>query len=581
MHSAVQVLRYVNLVAYVALGAVTFGFWLRRRDRPTVWAAIAFGSLGLLELLGLIPAHHGNAFEQVNVRVVIALLVLFPYLLFRFTNAFRRPNPKLANGLFVLSAVLVVWTFALPRIPTANEHRSPGFQTWVTVFFIHWTVLSIVSAWSLWTAGRAQPTVARRRMQSLALAAAFITFALLLAIPSSNEGSPLSLASQLVALVSVIAFFLAFAPPQLLRILWRAPEQTRMQQAIASLLAFASTQEEVAERVLEPAAAIVGARAIAIGNAEGRFVASWNVPADVQPRLGHERPPTLWEDARVVEVAVEGGSTIIVWTSPYAPFFGEEELRLLQTLGALVGLALDRVRLFQAEHEARLALERADQVKTNFIALAAHELRTPVTTIHGFVTTLHHLADRLDDEQRQAVGTALVQQTQRMASLVEQLLDLSRLDAEAIDITPERVDVRLQVEEIVHTAAVDPDAVQNDVPPQTIAIVDRNALERIVTNLVTNAFRYGLPPVRVHAEQTDRHLRLSVADAGSGVSTEFVPDLFERFTRGDTSRAVAGGTGLGLAIARSYARAHGGDLMYEDAEPHGACFRLILPMGKI
>jgi signal transduction histidine kinase len=581
LHSAVQVLRYVNLVAYVALGAVTFVLWLRRRDRPTRWAAIAFGSLGLLELLGLIPAHHGNFLEQANVRIVVATLVVFPYLLFRFTNAFRRPNPKLANGLFILSAILVVWTFALPRIPTAAEHRSTEFQVWIAVFFIHWTVLSIVSAWSLWTAGRAQPTVARRRMQSLALAAGFITFALLLALPRSNQGSPLSLASQCIALISVIAFFLALAPPQLLRILWRAPEQRRMQEAIASLLAFAKSQEEVAERVLEPAAAIVGARAIAIGNTEGRFVASWNVPAEARSTLGHGEPPTLWEDARVVTVAIPDGSTIIVWTSPYAPFFGEEELRLLQTLGALVGLALDRVRLFQAEHETRLALERADQVKTNFIALAAHELRTPMTTIHGFVTTLHHLADRLDDEQRVAVGTALVQQTQRMANLIEQLLDLSRLDAEAIDIEPERVDVRSQVEEIVHTVAEDPTAVEIDMPPDTIAIVDRNALDRIVTNLVTNAFRYGLPPVRVHAEQTDRHLRLTVEDVGKGVSPEFIPDLFERFTRSEGSRAVAGGTGLGLAIARSYARAHGGDLVYENAEPHGACFRLILPMGKM
>jgi signal transduction histidine kinase len=581
LHSAVQVLRYVNLVAYVALGAVTCVFWLRRRDRPTRWAAIAFGSLGLLELLALIHAHHGNFLEQANIRIVIALLVLFPYLLFRFTNAFRPPNPKLANGLSVLSAILVVWTLALPRIPTADEHRSTGFQTWIAVFFIHWTVLSIVSAWSLWTAGREQPTVARRRMQSLALAAALITFALLLAIPSSNEGSWLSLGSQFVALISVIAFFLAFAPPQVLRILWRAPEQTRMQQAIASLLAFARTQEEVAERVLEPAAAIVGARAIAIGNADGRFVASWNVPVAVRANLGHGEPPALWNDTRVIEVAVADGSKIVVWTSPYAPFFGEEELRLLQTLGALVGLALDRVRLFSAEHEVRVALERADQVKTNFIALAAHELRTPMTTIHGFVTTLHHLGDRLDDEKRTAVGIALVQQTQRMANLVEQLLDLSRLDAEAIEITPERVNVRSQVEEIVSTVAANPAAVQIDVPADTVAIVDRNALDRIVTNLVTNAFRYGIPPVQVRAEQTDRHLRLSVQDAGGGVSPEFVPDLFERFTRSESSRGIAGGTGLGLAIARSYARAHGGDLVYDDAVPHGACFRLILPMGKM
>ena len=72
---------------------------------------------------------------------------------------------------------------------------------------------------------------------------------------------------------------------------------------------------------------------------------------------------------------------------------------------------------------------------------------------------------------------------------------------------------------------------------------------------------------------------LSVQDCGTGVPAEFVPDLFERFTRSDTSRASAVGTGLGLAIARSYARAHGGDLLYEDAVPHGARFNLILPVS--
>jgi signal transduction histidine kinase len=132
----------------------------------------------------------------------------------------------------------------------------------------------------------------------------------------------------------------------------------------------------------------------------------------------------------------------------------------------------------------------------------------------------------------------------------------------------------------VHTVAADPATVHNDVPTDTIAIVDRNALERIVTNLMTNAFRYGLPPVRVHTEQTDRHFRLTVEDEGAGVAPEFVPDLFERFTRSQGSRSIAGGTGLGLAIARSYARAHGGDLIYEAVIPHGACFRLILPMAR-
>ena len=581
MHNAVHVLHYVILASYVALGVVTFFFWQHRRDRPTMWAAIAFGSLGVLELLTLIPNHAGNLPERAVGRFVIALLVVFPYFLFRFTNAFRAANRRLANALFLLSAILVVWSFALPRIPQQGEPRYGAFQAFVTVFFIHWAVLSIVSAWSLWSAGRAQPTVARRRMQFLAIATGLLTLALLLAVFTTRQYSGLSLGSNLLAMISVVAFLLGFAPPQMLRILWRAPEQARVQQAIASLLTFASSQAEVASRVLEPAANIVGARAIAIRNNEGGVVAAWNVPESEWPQLEPgAKVPSLWEDATVVDIAVADGSSMVVWTSPYAPVFGDEELRLLTTLGALTGLALDRVRLFQAEHEARVALERADEVKTNFIALAAHELRTPMTTIHGFVTTLHHLADRLDDEQRTSVRLSLLQQTQRMAALIEQLLDLSRLDAESIDIKPERVDVRSQVEEIVHTAAADPASVNNDVPANTIAIVDRNALERIVTNLVTNAFRYGVPPVRVHAEQTDRHLRLSVEDNGNGVAPEFVPDLFERFTRSTAARATPGGTGLGLAIARSYARAHGGDLIYEDGVPHGACFRLVLPMAK-
>ena len=119
-----------------------------------------------------------------------------------------------------------------------------------------------------------------------------------------------------------------------------------------------------------------------------------------------------------------------------------------------------------------------------------------------------------------------------------------------------------------------------DVPEELRVEIDPTAFDRIVSNLVTNAFRYGTPPVVVHAEQTDRHFRLSVEDRGGGVPPEFVPDLFERFARSDDSRERAVGTGLGLAIARAYARAHGGDLLYEPAAPHGARFQLVLPVAR-
>jgi signal transduction histidine kinase len=575
--TAIHALQYVNNVAYIALGAVLFAVWWRRRDRASMWAAIAFGDLAILELLAHIPNHPGNLPERAVGRVIIAMIVVFPYLLFRFTNAFRRTSRRLAVVLLSLSVILVAWTFLLPSIPQPDEPRGAAFEAFVIVFFVHWVALSTVSATSLWRAGRAQPTVARRRMTLLAVATALLTLAIFFAVLTTRRYGGLSLGSQVAATVAVVAFFLGFTPPLILRLLWRRPEQERMQEAWASLLTFAQTQQEIAARVLEPGAAIVGARAIAIRNAEGVVVGRWNVGEDV---LDTDELPQLWPDAEIVDVDLAGGGTLAVWTSPYAPFFGDEELRLLRTLGILIGLALDRVRLFEAEHAARLALERADEVKMNFIALAAHELRTPVTTIRGFATTLHHLRDRLPEQQQHELQGALVQQTERLALLVEQLLDLSRLDAEAIEIAPEPLHVRSQVEQIVATAAPEAGSVEIEVPEEAVAVVDRNVLDRILTNLITNAFKYGTPPIKVLAEQSDRHFRLVVEDEGRGVSPEFVPDLFERFTRSEGSRTGAVGTGLGLAIARSYARAHGGDLVYEDAEPHGARFRLVLPMSR-
>src|SRR2546426_439759 len=106
------------------------------------------------------------------------------------------------------AVALVGWTFALPSIPQSGEHRPASFTAWLVVFFVHWSVLSIVSAVSLWRAGAAQPSVARRRMQFLALASGALTVALLLAILTTNEDSGLTLGSQVLATVSVAAFFL-------------------------------------------------------------------------------------------------------------------------------------------------------------------------------------------------------------------------------------------------------------------------------------------------------------------------------------------------------------------------------------
>jgi two-component system, OmpR family, sensor histidine kinase KdpD len=306
---------------------------------------------------------------------------------------------------------------------------------------------------------------------------------------------------------------------------------------------------------------IVGAHAAVIQDDSGRTVASEGSAPPGEEPLRVDAP----------------GATLLIWASPYAPFFGDDELRLVGTLAAFVGIALDRVRLFEQERSSRLALERANEVMTNFVALAAHELRTPVTAISGFVQTLNHLGDRLSPEQQAEVRIALEDQTARLAQLVEQLLDLSRLDAAAVEVRPQKVKMRTQLEETVRTAAQAYDAVDVvfDVPADE-AVYDPAIVDRIVTNLVTNAFRYGLPPVRVSAGRHASSLQIEVEDSGPGVAPEIEETLFERFTRSGVARGRVTGTGLGLAIARAYARAHDGDLRYERGA-HGARFVLDLP----
>jgi two-component system sensor histidine kinase MtrB len=251
---------------------------------------------------------------------------------------------------------------------------------------------------------------------------------------------------------------------------------------------------------------------------------------------------------------------------------------MLEGFGNLTGLALDRVRLFAVERAARHALEQADEIKTHFVSLAAHELRTPVTSVQGIAQTLFARAEQLPSEQRRQLEQTLGEQAERMAMLVEQLLDLSRLDAAAVHLKPQPVAVRNLVEEVARGVAGERvDDVAVDVPDDLRAEVDRTAFERIVSNLIGNALKYGEPPVVVRAEQRDRHFRLSVEDRGPGVPKELVPELFERFTRGRQGVAQVPGSGLGLAISRSYARAHRGDLLYEPSRPAGARFELVLP----
>jgi signal transduction histidine kinase len=251
--------------------------------------------------------------------------------------------------------------------------------------------------------------------------------------------------------------------------------------------------------------------------------------------------------------------------------FEADAIDLLQAAAERAALGVERALL----HERLIELDR---VRNQFVAVAAHELRTPTAAILGSALTLQARKAELSEDDRVALEEMLVAQAQRLATLLDQLLDFSRLEMHTVRIRRERLNVLELVERTLAELAPEHRAnIAVEVDSSLEAVVDAAAFERIVSNLVGNALRHGRPPVVVRAalERADGPLRVDVVDAGEGVAADVRSTLFEQFTRG--ADAAGAGSGLGLAIARSYARAHGGDIELVETG-NGGHFRVVLPV---
>lgn len=224
------------------------------------------------------------------------------------------------------------------------------------------------------------------------------------------------------------------------------------------------------------------------------------------------------------------------------------------------------------------ARHRSEQQVRQFVADASHELRTPLTTIHGYAQLSLHQGD--PELFTHAMGKVLVE-TSRMASLVEDLLLLARLDAgRPLDSRP--VDLsRLALDSVTDARIVAPSHHwELDLPAEPIIVIgDEQRLHQVVANLLTNARRHTPPgtTVTVAATSSDRSALLTIHDDGPGIPADLLPNVFQRFTRADTARnRSTGGAGLGLSLAQSIAQAHHGTLTLTST-PGNTNFTLALP----
>jgi signal transduction histidine kinase len=273
------------------------------------------------------------------------------------------------------------------------------------------------------------------------------------------------------------------------------------------------------------------------------------------------------------------GMLSLVRRSPNA--FTEEEMELAGLLGRLVASAVQNIRAYEAERKTVEELRRLSALRADFVSLVSHELRTPMAAVIGSAQTLQQRWRELTPDQRESFLELIAGETNRLATLISDVLDTSRIDAGTFTFRFTDVDLAELVRDSVAAAEVGSDevALRAEVhEPLPMVRGDPERLRQVLMNLIDNAIKYSPAgdEVQVRAFAENGRVHVDVRDRGPGIAREDQRLIFEKFGR-VTAGNTRPGTGLGLFIARSIAEAHGGTLEVASAPERGAVFTLELP----
>ena len=243
--------------------------------------------------------------------------------------------------------------------------------------------------------------------------------------------------------------------------------------------------------------------------------------------------------------------------------------------------AVERAKELAAEREreASARLREVDRMRSDFLSTVSHELRTPLTAIKGFSEWLTGSWDQTPDERKRDVLRRIHHAGGRLDLLIQDLLDVSRLERSHLLVDVEPSSLRVLVDEAVqHTVgALDTHPVVRRVDP-VLVLADRTTFLRVLENLLTNATKFSEPgtPIEIHTEVSEDHVVLAVRDHGAGIPEAEHDRIFERFYRVASTAQATPGTGIGLAIVKQFIEAQGGTVSVHSPEGGGTEFRLRL-----
>jgi signal transduction histidine kinase len=577
MTELIEVLQWVQRVAFVGLALVCLRLWQRQRTPAAGWVAATFATLAVVVLVGAVTGEDAKL-PGWFAGLILATLVLFPYCLHRFMTALVDPPRWIRRAAVALTAGIIVWSFLLPPFPEPGGPLTGWFRAYVAGLLVQWSVLSLSVSIRLWRAGRGEAGLPRRRMRLLALAASGLNVALVLTAAAGGgaETPAIELTVEVLALAGAGLFFVAFAPPLPLRMLWRRREEAALRDA-AEALSAATSIEVMTSGLLPHVAPIFGGNAALLADVAGTPLAVFGMELDEAEEIGRglASQGTAQIQPGLLALPLRSG-WLVVKATPYTPFFGRDELELLSSIGVFVDLASERARLFEGERQARVGLERANTELEAFLYSVSHDLKSPLVSLSGYL-------EYLTEDFGEALGPAGREYLDRMSAnatymqdLIQDLLELSRVGR--IQMEPAQVDLQRLVAEIATEAERGHPGLHVEIHPLPSVLINPLRARQLFTNLLDNAANHGGRDdlhVRVTATETaDGGVQVAVADDGIGVPAGYREKVFGVFERLDGRRGK--GTGIGLAICRKIAEHMGGRIWIAPSD-EGADVRIELP----
>lgn len=602
-----QFITYLAWFLYILLFVITAVRAARRPLRSNIDIALLFLvttliiAFSTLEGLGLITTTHlVRAFTT-------SLLISLPYMLLRLVDDFSDVPRWLMRGSEAMLVVIVAATFAL----------TPPQPIWLSLLDLAFMLsLLVYTAAAFIRQSRFSSGVTMRRMNAVAIGtlwlfAEFVVSGLSLFFPA--QAGIWQIFSEFAGLASGVSYYLGFATPAFLRRAWQEPELRAFLGRAASLPRLPDTAA-ITREMERGTSSSLGAPHASIGLwDEDAQVLRFDIDGDIvemAPDMGLatgraflEQQPTFTPDLQrenpssagvtrkygaksLLAAPITAGDKrlgVLTVYAPYTPIFADEDLILVQLLADQAAVILESRALI--DEAARVqALEEVTRLKDDFLSAAAHDLKTPLTTL---VAQTQFLERRLVRNPDAPVDLASVQrlakETQRLRTLVLELLDASRTEQGKLVSTIEEVNLAELARDICSRHSSDRNPCAVEAADSVRGEYDRVRILQLIENLVENAVKYtpGDGTIRIKVWNEGDWNHLTVTDPGIGIHSDDLKHLFDRFHRGrNVDDRHFAGMGLGLYICRGIAEQHHGRIWAESQPDKGSTFHVMLPVSQ-